>query len=110
MATIIQTYTIDDTDDSEDDVSTEFALDEKDYEIDLSATNAERLRGQLGKFVNAATPVKSSRVRRPGKTKPPTSDRNKSHEIREWARTNGYEVSDRGRTDQAVWDDFDEVH
>ena len=87
-----------------------FALDQKDYKIDLSAANAERLREHLAKFVNAATPVKSSRVRLPGRTKSPTSERNNSDEIREWARANGREVSDRGRIGKAVWDAFDEVH
>ena len=45
MATVTHTYMIDDLDGSEDDVSTVlFALDKKDYAIDLSAANAERLR------------------------------------------------------------------
>jgi len=102
---------IDDLDGSEDDVSTVlFALDKKDYAIDLSAANAERLREKLAKFVDAATPVKTSKARLPGKTKPHTSERGTSQEIREWARTNGYGVSDRGRISQAVWDAFDEVH
>jgi len=112
MATLTQTYMIDDLDGSEgDDVSTVlFALDKKDYEIDLSAANAERLREKLAKFVDAATPVKTSKARLQSKAKPPTSERGKSQEIRDWARANGYEVSDRGRIGQAVWDAFDEVH
>ena len=111
MATVTRTYMIDDLDGSEDDVSTVlFALDKKDYAIDLSAANAERLREKLAKFVDTATPVKSSKARLPGKTKPHTSERGTSQEIREWARANGYGVSDRGRISQAVWDAFDEVH
>src|SRR3954449_3139195 len=45
MALITRVYLVDDLDGSEDDVSTVmFNLDGKDYEIDLSADNAERLR------------------------------------------------------------------
>jgi len=103
---------IDDLDGSEgDDVSTvRFALDKKDYEIDLSAANADRLREKLSRFVEAATPVKINKARLQRKAKPPRSERGKSQEIRKWAKANGYEVSDRGRIGQAVWDAFDEVH
>ena len=64
MALITRVYLVDDLDGSEDDVSTvTFNLDGKNYEIDLSAANAEKLRGKLSKFTDAATPVKRQRVR-----------------------------------------------
>src|SRR5665811_550209 len=64
MATVTRTYMIDDLDGSEEDVSTVlFSLDRKDFEIDLSAANAEQLRGKLAKFIDAATPVKPQRGR-----------------------------------------------
>jgi len=111
MATITRTYMTDDLDGSEEDVSTvQISLDKKDYQIDLSAANAERLRAKLAKFLDVATPVKSTKTPLPRKTKPPTAERGKSQEIRDWARANGYDVSDRGRISQAVWDAFDEVH
>lgn len=57
MALITRTYLVDDLDGSEDDVSTvTFTLDRTNYEIDLSASNADRLREKLEKFVNVASP------------------------------------------------------
>ena len=52
MATITKTFTVDDIDGSQNDVSTvQIALDNVSYEIDLSADNAARLREQLARFV-----------------------------------------------------------
>ena len=110
MAQKVQITLVDDLDGRPADETVSFALDGSAYEIDLSAANAERLREKLAKFVEAATPVKTSKARLQSKAKPPTSERRQSQEIREWARANGYEVSDRGRIGQAVWDAFDEVH
>ena len=60
MTLITRVYLVDDLDGSEDDVSTvTFNLDGKNYEIDLSAANAEKLRGKLSKFTDAATKVTS---------------------------------------------------
>jgi hypothetical protein len=34
-------------------------------------------------------------------------DRDRTHQIREWARTNGYEVSERGRIAKNIVDAYD---
>lgn len=47
-----------------------FALDGITYEIDLSTKNAEKLRGDLGKYIDVARKLAGSRTpRRGGKTR-----------------------------------------
>ena len=117
MATITRTYLVDDLDGSEQDVSSvSFSLDKTDYEIDLSAANEARLRDKLAKFVAAATPLHPQRAvrRSAGKAvkavKTPPVGREQTQAIREWARNNGHEVSDRGRISAAIQKAFDEAH
>jgi Lsr2 len=111
MATVTRTYLVDDLDGSEEDVSSvSFSLDKKDYEIDLSAANQARLRDELAKFVDAATPLRPQRrtARRAVESAP--VGREQTHAIREWARNTGYEVSERGRISAAIQKAFDEAH
>src|SRR3954452_13785260 len=92
---------VDDLDGTQSDISTvTFGVDGVTYEIDLSETNAANLRKNLENFV-----VNARRVGGRLKRGTPSTDGNgsttTSHEqaqaIREWARRNGHEVSDRGR-------------
>ena len=113
MATITRTYLVDDLDGSEENVSSvSFSLDKKDYEIDLSAANEARLRDKLAKFVAAATPLHPRRGRAVRRTavKAEPVGKEQTQAIREWARNNGYEVSDRGRISAAIQKAFDEAH
>ncbi len=113
MATITRTYLVDDLDGSEENVSSvSFSLDKKNYEIDLSAANEARLRDKLTKFVAAATPLHPQRgraVRRIAVKSEPVG-KEQTQAIREWARNNGHEVSDRGRISAAIQKAFDEAH
>src|SRR5690349_10321514 len=73
-----------------------FALDGTSYEIDLSHANAERLRDALAEFIRAARKVGGrSGSRRSGATR--TSSAVNAAAVREWARTEGIQVSERGR-------------
>ncbi len=115
MATVTRIVMTDDLDGSEGDVSTVLiALDKVSYEIDLSATNETRLRDKLAKFVDAATEVKAKpAVRRGRKTAAVAStrpDREQTQAIREWARSNGHQVSERGRISAAIQEAFDAAH
>jgi hypothetical protein len=63
MATITRTFFVDDLDGSTEDVeNVQISLDGTNFEIDLSAANAGRLREKLARYVDQA-PV--SRRRRP---------------------------------------------
>jgi hypothetical protein len=92
-----------------------FGLDGVTYEIDLGEDNAAGLRDALGEFVGAARRV-GGRARRVALSPPAGGgvagsasgrSREQTQAIREWARTNGYEVSDRGRIPTAVIEAFE---
>ena len=113
MALITRVYMVDDLDGSEDDVSTvTFNLDGKNYEIDLSAANAEKLRGKLSKFTDAATKVtsKGSAARRGSKAATVRTPHDQTQAIRDWARSNGFQVSDRGRISRSIQEAFEAAH
>lgn len=93
MAQKVQVLLTDDIDGSEAEETVQFALDGVSYEIDLSAKNAEKLRRAVSPFADSARRVSARRQGSPGRR----SHSNDASEIREWARANGYEVSDRGR-------------
>jgi hypothetical protein len=79
-----------------------FGLDRKSYEIDLTAKNASALRKALQPFIAGGRPIKGSR-RQAVRTRIGADTRT----IKEWARANGYKVSDRGRIPNAVREAFD---
>jgi hypothetical protein len=71
-----------------------FAFDGSDYEIDLSKKNASTFRKELAPFVEHARKAGRAQPRRPGRT---AASRQRSGDVRAWARENGITVSDRGR-------------
>jgi len=97
---------------AEDITTVEFALDGVSYEIDLDDKNSARLRDALAEYVAAArrTGGRRSNGRRrsgagtgtPRATSPGGYDRETSKQIREWAKAQGFEVSDRGRVPNNV--------
>jgi hypothetical protein len=100
MAQIREVRLIDDLDGEAADETIEFGIDGKNYEIDLSAANAGKLREALASFVAAARRSGGRRGRSGAATAParrPSIDREQNQAIREWARKRGMKVSDRGR-------------
>jgi len=91
-----------------------FALDGQSYEIDLSGDNAGQLRADLGRYVDAARKVSTSRSaasgRRPAGGGSAASGRKDTGAIRTWARENGHEVSERGRVPSSVVEAYDAAH
>jgi hypothetical protein len=86
------------------DETVRFSLDGVDYEIDLSAQNAEQLRNELDVFVAAARRLRSRALR--DNIPSPRVDRAQLTAIREWARGQGLQVSPRGRIPEAVMDAY----
>src|SRR5215831_9593794 len=76
-----------------------FAFGGVDYEIDLSAKNASRFRKQLAPFIEHARTAGRGQPRRPGRT---AASRQRSGDIRAWAKQHGITVSDRGRIPAGV--------
>jgi hypothetical protein len=100
---------------AEDITTVEFALDGVTYEIDLDDKNSAKLRDALADYVAAARRTGGRRSggngrRRSGgagtgtprATSPGGYDRETSKQIREWAKAQGFEVSDRGRVPNNV--------
>ena len=108
MAKRVQVVLEDDIDGSPADETVSFALDGVSYEIDLSAGNAGKLRDQLAPWVGAAqrTGGRKAIGKRPGSV----GARRGVGAIREWARANGHQVSDRGRVPAAVQAAYDKAH
>jgi hypothetical protein len=105
MATVTRTFLVDDLDGSTEDVeNVQISLDGTNFEIDLSAANAARLREKLAKITSQKT-RRSQRV-----AKPPVSGRDQVQAVRDWARQNGYTVSARGRIAKSIQDAFAAAH
>jgi hypothetical protein len=84
-----------------------FALDGVSYEIDLSDSNASKLRDALKPFVDAGR--RSARGTRsafaPGRS-PRSSSREDLGHVREWLRARGHKVSDRGRIPATLLEEY----
>ena len=81
-----------------------FGLGGTHYEIDLSTKNADAFRKQLAPFIEHARRVGRGQRRRPGRTAP---SRERSADIRAWAKDQGITVSDRGRIPASVAEQYD---
>jgi hypothetical protein len=86
------------------DETVRFSLDGVDYEIDLSARNAEKLRAEFDVFVAAGRRLRHKALRDASAS--PRVDRAQLSAIREWARNQGLQVSPRGRIPEAVLDAY----
>ena len=117
MAQKVDVKYVDDLDGSAASGTVAFALDGKSYEIDLSDENAARLRDGLAAFVAAARRSGSSgrrgraaRSAAEAPAAPARTDREVTAAIRNWARENGHEVSERGRIPKAVVEAYHAAH
>lgn len=106
MAQHVNVVLIDDLDGSPASETVTFALDGVSYEIDLSEDNVARLRGSVEEWVQNSRRVAGARRRgNRSVTKQATVGASNST-MREWARANGYSVSDRGRVKADVIEAF----
>ncbi|MDT0235241.1 Lsr2 family protein [Curtobacterium sp. BRB10] len=87
----------------------QFSFDGGHYEIDLTDDNADALRGAFSDYIAAARKV-TSRSGRGSSNSKLRSNPNELAKIRDWAATNGYDVSSRGRISQTVRDAYDAAH
>ena len=98
MAQKVNIVLVDDIDGSDAGETVSFALDGREYEIDLNAKNAAKLRDALAPYVGHA--------RRGGGRKRARTGGPSPAEIRSWARENGFKVPDRGRVSSHVRDAY----
>jgi hypothetical protein len=97
---------VDDIDGGEADGTIRFGLDGTDYEIDLSDENAERFAEAVSPYVAAARKVPAAR--RGGRGSRPA--RHNQSAVREWAKSQGMKVSDRGRIPSEVLAKYEGAH
>lgn len=88
-----------------------FSLDGVAYEIDLTTGNASALRDALSPYIAAARSISS----RSGNGSSASRKRRRTGQqdysgIREWAKENGYQVSERGRVPASVLEAYDAAH
>ncbi|RIJ70117.1 Lsr2 family protein [Nakamurella silvestris] len=120
MATQTTVTLVDDIDGSAASETVAFSFDGHHYEIDLSDKNAKRFRDSLANYVGAARPAEEpARRRGPGRPRGSRTtrsggrgavDREQTTAIRDWARKNGFAVSDRGRLSAGVLEAFEAAH
>jgi hypothetical protein len=109
MAQRVNVVLVDDIDGSDAVETVPFGLDGVQYEIDLSAANAERLREALAVYVGhgrratgkrrGSSSSSSSSGRSRGSR---SSDAPSAADVRAWARENGWDVPERGRVSTEV--------
>ncbi len=104
MAQKITVALEDDIDGGPADETVRFGLGGTEYEIDLSKKNANAFRRQLAPFIEHARRAARGQRRRPGRT---ASSRERSGDIRAWAKDQGITVSDRGRIPASVAEQYD---
>lgn len=113
MAKHTQVILIDDLDGGEANETVTFAIDGLPYEIDLSDANAKKLREALAPFVSSARKGETGSTRgrrRGGGGTQRAMTREKSAEIRAWAKANNHPVSERGRIAASIVEAYDQAH
>jgi len=85
------------------DETVRFAFGGAEYEIDLTAKNAKAFRKKLAPFIEHARKAGRSQSRRPGRT---AVSRQRSGDIRAWAKDHGITVNERGRIPASVAEQY----
>jgi nucleoid-associated protein Lsr2 len=110
MAQRVKIILEDDLDGSQADETVTFGLDGVTYEIDLSGENAAKLRDELAPWVGHARRSGGRKSSGAGRGSAAAGKRTDLAAVREWARKNGYEVSDRGRISADIQAAYDKAH
>ena len=95
----------DDIDGTEAAETIAFGVDGTSYEIDLSKKNASKMRRDFGRYIEHARRVRGGR-----RSARPRRDRGRSSAVREWAKQQGVQVSQRGRIPASVVSQYEKAH
>ncbi len=86
-----------------------FAFEGDTFEIDLNPLNAANFRRSVAKYVKNGRKVATTGRKAQGE-----ANRHHRHEelaaVRQWAQENGFNVGERGRIAQTVWDAYKGAH
>lgn len=109
MAQRVEVVLIDDIDGGDADETVTFAVDGVTYEIDLSDNNARKLRDDFATWTGHAR--RAGTAKAPGRRRASGgAKRADLGAVREWARANGHNVSDRGRISAEIQAAYDKAH
>ena len=109
MAQQVITKLVDDVDGTEIKKGGEtvrFAVDGVSYEIDLNDKNAKRLRESLSVYMEHGRRVSTRRAGSGPSAPKARTDKTQLSAMRQWARDNGYDVSNRGRISKEIQDAY----
>ena len=109
MAKRVQVMLVDDIDGTDAVETVSFSLDGVSYEIDLTAANAKKLRHDFETWKDHA---RRSGGRKSSRQAGATAGQRRSDlgAVRQWARKNGHQVSDRGRISAGILAAYDKAH
>lgn len=107
MATQTTVTVTDDLDGSANAKEVTFSLNGESWTIDLSAKNRVALEKALKPYITKATNQGRRRPGPPSKKSAGRAARTELVAVREWAKTNGHQVSDRGRISATVQQAYD---
>ena len=107
MAQKVHIVLEDDIDGGEATQTVTFALDGTSYEIDLNDKNAGALRDALATYIGHGR--KAAGGARRGR-RSSSAGGTSAREIRDWARSNGHKVPDRGRIPASVREAFESAN
>lgn len=113
MVQKVQVKLVDDIDGADADETVLFSLDGVGYEIDLTSAHAAELREAFAQWVGHARKVgrsSASAAPRPAARRRGRSGDGDAQKIREWAKANGHEVSERGRISAEVKAAYEAAH
>jgi Lsr2 len=89
-----------------------FSLDNNDYVIDLNDKNAAALRADFEKYIEAGRKYRADGAAakpKRGAVRGPAAGVDTAA-VREWARANGHEVSERGRVSKKIIEAYAEAN
>jgi len=110
MAQRVHVILEDDIDGGEATETVTFGLDGVSYEIDLNAANAAKLRDAFAVYVGHGRRLGGPARGRGRRASAGAADGHSAREVRDWARSNGYTVPERGRIPADVRQAFDAAH
>ena len=90
-----------------------FSFDGKNYVMDLSMTNAEKLEEVLSPYIaKASIDYQNTSLTRRRSTNNPNAahSRERNRKVRQWARSQGIDVADRGALPKAIIEQYNAAH
>ena len=110
MAQKVNIVLVDDLDGTEATETVTFGLDGSSYEIDLNDANAAALREALSGYVGHARKATGGGRRARRANGSASSSSSNTKDVREWAKSQGMDVSERGRISADVQQAYDAAH